>query len=128
MIFLDSSFTIEWLLGTPRAAKVKLPAESMAILPMQYAEILVFFLRQGEDLTAVTQELGALEIQYPHQGDLIVAADLYHQARQKKSKASLADALLAATALQRDEKLFSFDQDFAYLGFRGQHGCWRPLR
>lgn len=127
MIWIDSSFAVEWLLDTPRARRIRLGGESTAILPMQYLETLVFFLKQGLDAAEIMAELDALEIFNPQKADLTVAGRLYLKARERRSKASMADALLAGAALVRKEKIATFDRDFASLGFKERDGLWEPV-
>ena len=127
MIWIDSSFAVEWLLGTDRAKKVILPQEPLVILPMQYAETTVFFLRTDTDPASVMKALEALEIKQAEKSHLQEAARLYLKARKLKSKASLADAILAAVAGERHEEIASFDQDFSALGFKEKNGIWMAL-
>jgi predicted nucleic acid-binding protein len=83
VIWIDSSFAVEWLGGTRRAAEINVDVESgVQILPMQYA------------------------------------AMIYVAAREQRSKASLADAVLAATVRHRGGVLYTFDEDFRSLGMR----------
>lgn len=124
MIWIDSSFAVEWLSGTARAEKVKLTGDPLGILPMQYTEILVFYLRQGIDVIPITNELEHLELIHPQKEDLGHAGMLYVRARKNHSKASLADALLAAVAHKRNEKILAFDHDFADLGMKQKGGFW----
>ena len=124
MIWIDSSFAVEWLRGTKRAEKVSLPEGPLAILPMQYAETTVFFLRAGSDPVAIIKALEALEIKNAEQFHLQEGVRLYWQARGLKSKASLADAILAAVACERHEAIASFDQDFSALGLKEKNGIW----
>ncbi len=124
MIWIDSSFAIEWLLGTERASKVMLTPEPLGILAAQYAEILSYFLRRTEDVTLIIEQLEALSLATPEKRELQFAARIYHQARQRNSKASLADAILAAVATMKGEQVLSFDQDFASLGLVEKNGVW----
>ncbi len=124
MIWIDSSFAIEWLLGTPRAEKVKLGNDALGILPAQYAETFTFFLKKDYDPLLISQQLEALELKYPEKIELKRASFLYLEARQHKSKASLADAILAAVAQERKEKIASFDDDFSDLGLKQYQNFW----
>lgn len=124
MIWIDASFGVEWLLGTPRAAQVVLPREPLAILPAQFAEILAYFARRMGDLAPVMAQLEALNLEVATRRELMFAARLYHEARARRSKASLADAMLAAVARERKESLLAFDADFAELGLKGRRGVW----
>lgn len=130
MIWIDSSFAIEWLIGTKRAQNVSLPKRKRAILPQQYTEILAFFGKKMKDLTPVIEELEGLALQNASKHDLQFAAQLYLEARQKKSKASLADAVLAAVATLNKKPVCTFDRDFQHLGFQesnSQKGVWEAL-
>lgn len=127
MIWIDSSFAIEWLAGTDRAAGTRLGEEPLRILPMQYAETVVFFLKQKWELPAIAKELTAVELQHPTVVDLQRASWMYLMARQRRrNKASLADALLAAVATAQRMPIATFDRDFADLGFRERRGLWYP--
>lgn len=126
MIWIDSSFAVEWLLGTDKAKRIKLPQEAMGILPQQYAETFVFFLRRGLDPTAIANELESLELMAPEKTHLQLGAQLYAKARlSHKSKASLADAVLAAVVLVNGEKLLAFDRDFSQLGLHEKNALWQ---
>ncbi|MCC7345533.1 MAG: PIN domain-containing protein [Deltaproteobacteria bacterium] len=126
MIWIDSSFAVEWLLGTDKAKRVKLPQEAMGILPQQYAETFVFFLRRGLDPTAIANELESLELIPPEKTHLQLGAQLYAKARlSNKSKATLADAVLAAVVLVSGEKLLAFDRDFSELGLQEKNALWQ---
>lgn len=116
MIWIDSSFAIEWLLGSERASAVKLPAAGFATLATQYAEILVFFSKRLKDLTPLAAQLEAVSLKHADRAELSAAAQKYLLARAAGSKASLADAMLAAVAESRDEPVATFDADFAALG------------
>jgi predicted nucleic acid-binding protein len=124
MIWIDSSFAVEFLLGTSRAGEVKLEGEHLVTLPAQYAEICTFFLRRSPDFEISLLE--PLELVAPDEAETLSAARLYLEARASSSKASLADALLAATALSRSGDILAFDEDFRHLGFsRIAPGRWR---
>ncbi len=125
MIWVDSSFAVEWLAGTERAEKVQYESEPLGILPSQYAETFVLFLKKGFEPENVAQQLESLEIKHPENIHLQLAAKLYLEARKSpKSKASLADAILAAVAYHRHEKILAFDGDFKDLGFKEKNGVW----
>lgn len=126
VIWIDSSFAVEWLLGAERAGKVPLGEEPLGILPMQYLETFAYFLKKNFDPLTVTNQLEALEMVHPEKIHLQSASALYLQARKRKSKASLADALLAAVAHDRKEKVASFDGDFDSLGLVEKGGLWLP--
>lgn len=128
MIWIDSSFAVEWLLGTERPKGVDFQGEELAVLPMQYTETFVYFMKQGVDPLVISQQLVALELRNPEKVDLQKAAFLYLEAREKKSKASLADALLAAVAQRHQEKIVAFDDDFADLGMIKKGHYWIPKR
>jgi predicted nucleic acid-binding protein len=121
MIWLDSSFVVEWLLGTERVRGVPLDASSLAILPAQFAEVCVFFLRRDPRFTA--EVLQTLELVAAEPDEMIDAARLFLAARARRSKASLADALLAAVAGRRGGVVYSFDQDLRYLGLMERQEC-----
>ena len=127
MMWIDSSFAIEWLLGTERVAKFVLPDESHAILPTQYAEVMAYFCKRMDDPSSAASQLEALQLATPTRYELQQATKLYVMAREKRSKASLADAILAAVAINRKCKVLSFDADFAALGFREKAGVWAAL-
>ena len=126
MIWIDSSFAIEWLLGTKKAASVPLSHEPLSILPLQYIETLTYFFRREVDPLRITNEMEGLELKHPEKLHLPQASLLYLEARKRNSKASLADALLATVAQERGEKIASFDHDFAALGFKLKGGFWLP--
>ena len=126
MIWIDSSFAIEWLAGMSTARKVRLPQGPLGILSMQYLEVFIFFLRQGQDPLAISRELERLELRNPERVHLQYAGPLYLDARKKKSKASLADALLAAVSHIEEEGVLSFDRDFATLGLKARGALWFP--
>lgn len=126
MIWIDSSFAIEWLLGTRSAKMLELPAQALSILPQQYAEVLVYFYKAMSDISPVVEQLEYLSLGQPERVDLVLACQLYGEARRKKSKASLSDAILAAVASNAKSALLSFDGDFHYLGFVEETtGVWR---
>ena len=127
MIWIDSSFAVEWLLGTERASKVSLGKELSALLPMQYAETLAYFLKKGGDPLEVVGELEGIELKNPDKIYLQQAVPLYLAARDRHSKASLADAVLASVAIGRGEKVASFDGDFEYLGMKNRGGLWSQI-
>ncbi len=124
MILIDSSFAVEWLAGTARAAAVALPSVPLAILPLQYAEVCAVFLRHHTELTAIIRELDAIELLHPDRVHLQQGAALYHRTRKKMrtTKISLADAILAAVALDHGARIATFDRDFLTLGFKGPMG------
>lgn len=125
MIWIDSSFAIEWLLGIPRAKEVvHLQGQSLGFLPMQYMEVVAFFLKKGHEPQVIINQLEPCQLFNPDIKVLRMGAKLYCQARLQKSKASLADALLAALCHQTKEKLLGFDNDFATLGLRQKEGYW----
>jgi predicted nucleic acid-binding protein len=124
MIWIDSSFAIEWLIASSRAKNVAIGKQKLGILPQQYTEILCYFSRKVADITPVVRQLEALSLEHPKRSELILAARLYQSARSKKSKASLADAILAGTATLRKDSIASFDQDFISLGFKNEGGLW----
>lgn len=117
MIWVDSSFVIEWLLGTESAATADLSGRALSILPQQYVEVLCYFLKSTADLSPVVEQLEYLTLSAPEKQDLVQASHLYLAARRKKSKASLGDAILAAAAIRSGGTLLSFDLDFRHLGF-----------
>lgn len=126
MIWIDSSFAIEWLSGSLRAGRVKLPTDALGILPQQYAETFTFFLKQGHDPIKIANELDTLELKSPKKIHLQLGSQLYFKARQApKSKASLADAVLAAVIHVSREKLVAFDQDFSNLDLKEKNGIWQ---
>lgn len=124
MIWIDSSFAIEWLIASVRAKGVAIGKQKLGILPQQYTEILCYFGRRVADITPVVKQLEALSLENPKRSELVLAARLYQSARIKKSKASLADAILAGTATLRKECIASFDHDFKSLGFKNAAGLW----
>lgn len=124
MIWIDSSFAVEYLLGTARAGQVTLGGEHLVTLPAQFAEIAAFFLRRDPEFEIA--QLEPIDLTAPDETDSFAAARLYLAARSSKSKASLADALLAATARNRGGDILAFDEDFRHLGFtRVEPGLWR---
>ena len=127
VIWADSSFAVEWLSGTDRAKRIDLPKGTLSILPMQYCEIFSFFLKKSLDPVTVANELEALDLQPADKIHLQQASMMYVVARRNpKCKASLADAILAATAKERREKIVAFDDDFADLGLKEKSGIWEP--
>ncbi|MBI2340986.1 MAG: PIN domain-containing protein [Deltaproteobacteria bacterium] len=124
MIWIDSSFAVEWLLGSRRAEKTPFTNQPGAILPAQYAEVLVYFEKKGVGLTAVVEQLEPLELGQATREELQKGASLYLRARKKRAKVSLADAMLGAVASSRDEAILSYDGDFADLGFTEANGLW----
>jgi predicted nucleic acid-binding protein len=125
MTFVDSSFAIEWLLGRSRAKIIQLEADSYSVLGNQYVEILIFFLKLGKKTEDIVRQLEFLEFITPEKEDWISAGMLYSEARQQKSKASLADAVLAAIVIREEGKLLSFDHDFRSLRLKEMKaGIW----
>jgi predicted nucleic acid-binding protein len=124
MTWIDASFAIEWLGGTERASAVGLSRRARVwILPMQYAEVCVYFLRRDPEFSREALEaLEALELVEPDASELLGGSTLYVHARAQGSKASLADAILAATVRSRGGKLYTFDEDFRFLGMRRETG------
>lgn len=116
MIWIDASFAIEWLGGSKRAAEAGLKRARVSILPMQYAEVCVYFFRRHPDFPR--ESLDALELVEVDADELLDAALLYIRARAQPSKASLADAVLAATVRSRGGELYTFDEDFRFLGLK----------
>ena len=116
MIWIDSSFAIEWLLGSERASKVQLPKVELAILEAQYAEIVVIFSKHITDLAPTVAQLESLSLKHATKAELVVAAREYLHVRAKKSKASLADVILATVAKLRDDSVATFDKNFDLLG------------
>lgn len=126
MIWIDSSFAVAWLLGESKASEINFSRQPLGILPSQYAETLCFFGRQKSDLTVVINEMEITHLVSPLKNDLLLASELYLKARYThKSKASLADAILAAVAIHHEEMILSFDQDFKFLGFENRQGIWQ---
>lgn len=127
MIWIDTSFAVEWLLGMPRAKGLVDVQQPLGLLPMQYMETLIFFLKKGEELQIITNQLEPCRLFNPDNATLKLGARLYYQSRLQKSKASLADALLAAVCHQTKEKLLAFDNDFVSLRLKQQkEGYWIP--
>lgn len=129
MIWLDSSFAIEWLLGTNRAAKSPFKTHQAchqvaSLLPAQYAEILVYFGKKIPDISPVVEQLESLDLGLAGREELQLAAALYLRGRKLTAKVSLADSILAAVAHKRKEDLLSFDSDFKYLGLTEKEGLW----
>lgn len=126
MIWIDASFAVEWLLGLPRARGfLDIQGQPIRILPMQYMEILVFFLKRGKEVGETAAELEPCQIVSPNNEALKLGARLYCRARLEKSKASLSDALLAAVCHQTRETLLAFDSDFTALGLKEKkEGHW----
>ena len=128
MIWIDASFAIEWLVGSKRAESISLRGQQLGILPMQYLETLVFFQKRMKDSALITEQLDSLELRHPTTAQLHHAAYLYVQARhQKNSKASLADALMAAVARDTNDAIASFDLDLKHLGLTLENGLWHPV-
>lgn len=125
MIWIDASFAVEWLLGIPRAKDfIDIGRQAIGLLPFQYMEILAFFLKKGKELQSIVNQLEPCRLFNPDTLTLQLGAKLYCQARLENSKASLADALLAAVCHQTKEKLLAFDNDFLSLGLRQKEGYW----
>ena len=124
MIWLDSSFAIEWLLGTNRAAKSPFKTQQASLLPAQYAEILVYFGKKIADISPVVEQLESLDLGVASREELQLAANLYLKGRKLTDKVSLADSILAAISHKRKEALLSFDSDFKYLGLTEKEGLW----
>ncbi|HYC91231.1 MAG TPA: PIN domain-containing protein [Thermoanaerobaculia bacterium] len=126
MIWIDTSFAVEWLRGTPRASETGFRRSArMQILPLQYAEVCAYFIRQRRKFSLAV--LDPLEIVTVGVQELVAAADLYLRARAAGSKASLADAVLAATVRNRGGVLYAFDEDFRHLGLQQESiGRWTP--
>ena len=117
MMWIDASFAVGWLLGTERAKLVPVRGVSLAMLAAQYAETQVFFRRRDVDPLQIKSELERVALRAASRTELMTAADLYVEARQMKSKASLADAVLASVARSRNGRIATFDDDFRFLGF-----------
>lgn len=127
MIWIDSSFAIPWLLGDPTTRRVGSGEAVRGVLPAQYGEILVYFGKRLEDLTVVVVQLESLSLGQLEKEEIEMAAQLFVKARRNKSKASLADAMLAAVSHRRHEAVLSLDRDFIFLGLtRSQSGLWSP--
>ena len=124
MIWIDSSFAVEWLMGSARSKALDVSRDTLGILPMQYAETFAFFLKREVNPLQIARQLESLTLISPDKIHLQQASLLYLEARRQKSKASLADAVLAAVAHERREKILSFDQDFAFLGLSEKQGFW----
>ena len=124
MIWIDSSFAVEWLLGTPRAAEVGLRRSARAqILTMQYAEVCAYFIRQRRKFSPAVLE--PLDLTTADAQELLDGASLYARARAAGSKASLADAVLAAVVHSRGGVLYTFDEDFRDLALKRESpGRW----
>lgn len=124
MIWTDASFAIEWMGGTKRAAAVGLePALSLRILPLQYAEVGAYFFRRNSEFSM--DMLDGFELVHADANELLGAAFWYVCARAGGSKASLADAVLAATVRSRGGVLYAFDEDFRHLGLQQESmGRW----
>jgi len=123
MIWIDASFAIEWLQGTKKVKSVSLRklVGQFGILSAQYIETLVYFEKRSMDSTEyseIIKQLTAFTIYHPKVSELHYTSTLYLKARQQSSKASLADALLAAVTTLRKDTLLAFDNDFQDLGLR----------
>ena len=126
-IWIDASFAIEWLGGTQRAKRVSLGKSKLKILTAQYAEVLCYFERRTDTLEMIEEQLEPLLLTSPSKSTMCAAACLYNAARKKKNKASLADAILAAAAIEKNESIASFDEDFKALGLKKKtFGLWMP--
>jgi predicted nucleic acid-binding protein len=125
VIWTDASFAIEWLGGTKRAKDVDpKPGRNVRILPLQYAEVCAYFLRSNRKFSPAL--LGGMELVHADADELLQAAFHYGRARALGSKASMADAILAATVLDRGGVLYAFDEDFRHLGLRRESpGRWK---
>lgn len=124
MIWIDASFAVEWLRGTARAAEsgFRLSARPQ-ILAMQYAEVCAYFLRERRKFSPGVLEPLQLVTAGPE--ELLDGANLYGRARDAGSKASLADAVLAAVVRGRGGVLYTFDEDFRHLGLQREGvGRW----
>lgn len=127
MTWIDSSFAVEWLLGSLRASKVKIPTAPLKILPNQYIETMCFFSKQGWSSEKIIEQLEPLYLGHPDKSQLQLASQLYLLARKNpKSKVSLADSLLAAVVIQEKSQLLAFDQDFSQLGLVENRSLWKP--
>lgn len=124
MIWIDSSYAIDHLTGHARARDVDISHEPWVILPAQYAEILVWFGKRTADLGPVVEQLQGIALREAQRPVLLDAAGLYLGARQQGSKASLADALMAADCQRHKGKIASFDQDLGDLGMWRRGGLW----
>ncbi|MGB0680393.1 MAG: PIN domain-containing protein [Polyangiales bacterium] len=125
MILLDASFVIAWLLGEARAARLPVHAHLLGILPAQYCEVLVHFLRRGVSRAHLLAQLTPIDRLAPQEDELQDAAERYLTARRQQSKASLADAIMVATACARQLPVASFDADLQDLGLTLQDTLWR---
>ena len=125
MIWLDSSYVIARLLGEPRAA-FEVPAGPVFVLPAQLAECHVYFKKAEINTSIVTATLEALPIHHSSFAETTLASRLYIDARRAQSKASLADALLAAAVHAKNGRLLTFDDDFSSLGMKRDGELWLP--
>ncbi len=128
MIWIDSSFAIDWLLKNPRAQHLadKPFREQTAILPLQLAEIYIYFEKANLPTQELQAQLNKLELGQCTFEETKLASSLYLMARKKKKKASLADAFLASVVMTRHDSFLSFDNDFHLFGFYQQKGFWLP--
>jgi predicted nucleic acid-binding protein len=117
MIWVDSSFVVEWLLGTERVQSVNIKSETLSILDNQYCEVVAFFRKRDVSEQRVVSQLERLILERPEREDLVYGASLYLKARNAGSKASLSDAILAAVvAKDKKHELLAYDYDFEALG------------
>ena len=95
----------------------------MQILPLQFAEVCAYFVRQRRKFSLGL--LKPLQLATASAEELLAGADLYLIARAAGSKASMADAVLAATVRSRGGVLYAFDEDFRHLGLQQEStGRW----
>ena len=93
---------------------------------MQYAEVCAFFFRRSRKFSVTALE--AFDLVHEDTDELLTAALLYVHARARASKASLADAVLAATVRNRGGVLYAFDEDFRHLGLQREAlGRWKRV-
>lgn len=129
MIWMDSSFIIDWFIDDPKIGSYDLGKATLATTSFQYIEVLSFFLKKSEThFKEVVSELEAIKFVSPSGESLVEASRLYVSSKRKNPKISYADAVLATLAKNRHDTLLTFDNDFNDLGFQKIQGFWYPKK
>ncbi len=109
MNLIDTDVLIDCLRGTPSAtAWLKQLARQSFVVPGVVAMELVMGCADGRDLHKVQKFLNAFQIVWPEASDFALAYQLLVNHRLS-SGLNIPDCLIAATAIQRGARLYTFN-------------------
>ncbi|MEM3086693.1 MAG: PIN domain-containing protein [Halobacteria archaeon] len=119
-MFLDTNLLIEYLIGSPRGARVKevLAREPCSVSAFTAAELVLWCLREGHDPALALQEARrVVDVVIPGETVFREGARITHARKRQEKSFGLMDGLILAGARDAGEALLTADS-----GFRGMEG------